>query len=188
MKIIVEDIQGGKKYVWDISFYKAITKMIKHDYEFMCKFLRILREFESTTYFFECPSIKSSNVKDKKFEFVLISAHLSLKDDPQSYKQYFIEKTQSVVHFYNPSKTCLLIVPYPLSKKHNYSSLGPYIRQDMIEQYLKLFEETGHQLLRLLKESVDPIWLSTHGAGVPWLHIRLDKIPKYYSFIPYKKN
>lgn len=30
-----------------------------------------------------------------------------------------------------------------------------------------------------------PVWLSTAGAGVAWLHVRLDDRPKYYSYRPY---
>jgi len=29
---------------------------------------------------------------------------------------------------------------------------------------------------------------STAGAGVSWLHVRLDDRPKYYGFKPYKKT
>ncbi|MFO1021395.1 MAG: hypothetical protein U0903_11970 [Planctomycetales bacterium] len=31
-----------------------------------------------------------------------------------------------------------------------------------------------------------PVWLSTAGAGVPWLHVHLDDQPKYYSHAPYR--
>ena len=31
-----------------------------------------------------------------------------------------------------------------------------------------------------------PVWLSTAGGGVAWLHVRLDDRPKYYSYAPYK--
>ena len=37
-----------------------------------------------------------------------------------------------------------------------------------------------------LGESSGPLWLSTSGLGVNWLHVRLDKAPKYYSFQPFK--
>jgi hypothetical protein len=30
------------------------------------------------------------------------------------------------------------------------------------------------------------VWLSTAGAGVSWLHVRLDDRPKYYQFEPYR--
>jgi hypothetical protein len=31
-----------------------------------------------------------------------------------------------------------------------------------------------------------PVWLSTAGAGVAWLHIRLDDRPKYYGYTPFR--
>ena len=31
-----------------------------------------------------------------------------------------------------------------------------------------------------------PTWLSTSGLGVPWVHLRLDRFPKYYQFDPYR--
>jgi hypothetical protein len=34
--------------------------------------------------------------------------------------------------------------------------------------------------------NMKPVWLSTAGAGVPWLHVRLDDRPKYCCFRPYQ--
>ena len=31
-----------------------------------------------------------------------------------------------------------------------------------------------------------PVWVSTAGAGVSWLHVRLDDRPKYYGYQPYR--
>ncbi len=31
-----------------------------------------------------------------------------------------------------------------------------------------------------------PMWLSTAGAGVPWLHVRLEDRPKYYGHAAYR--
>lgn len=33
-----------------------------------------------------------------------------------------------------------------------------------------------------------PVWLSTSGMGIPWLHMRLDQKPKYYSFEPFARE
>ena len=30
----------------------------------------------------------------------------------------------------------------------------------------------------------NPLWLSTLGLGVAWVHIRLDRTPKYYQYAP----
>jgi hypothetical protein len=32
----------------------------------------------------------------------------------------------------------------------------------------------------------EPLWLSTAGQGVFWLHVRLDRYPKYYNHAPYR--
>ena len=32
----------------------------------------------------------------------------------------------------------------------------------------------------------EPIWFSTSGSGVAWLHFRLDSRPKYYTYKPFK--
>ena len=34
---------------------------------------------------------------------------------------------------------------------------------------------------------IKPVWLSTAGAGVSWLHVGLDDRPKYYGFGPYRQ-
>lgn len=31
-----------------------------------------------------------------------------------------------------------------------------------------------------------PLWVSTSGLGVPWLHVRLDDAPKYYTHRPFR--
>ena len=33
-----------------------------------------------------------------------------------------------------------------------------------------------------------PVWLSTSGMGVPWLHMRLDQVPKYYTYEPFAQH
>ena len=34
--------------------------------------------------------------------------------------------------------------------------------------------------------SDQPLWVSTCGLGVYWLHVRLDSFPKYYRYAPYQ--
>jgi hypothetical protein len=46
---------------------------------------------------------------------------------------------------------------------------------------------------RLSRSFALPGWissqpLSTAGAGVSWLHVRLDDHPKYYSYEPYQQD
>ena len=54
------------------------------------------------------------------------------------------------------------------------------------EQVRALWRVTAQEMLRSIGER--PVWLSTAGGGVAWLHIRLDSRPKYYSFEPYRRS
>jgi hypothetical protein len=173
--------------VWDISFYQALQYMNKQNIQFICIFLDVLRKFPSSTYFFECVSVNHLNVKIKNFEFVLISANIPQKNDPSRFLQYF-SKNCSVVSFLTLHKDSKLIVPCHQYSEKNYSSLGPYIRQDLTQQYLDLFQKIGYEMLSLLKLKTNSIWLNTHRLGVNWLHIRLDSKPKYYHYQPYITN
>jgi hypothetical protein len=53
-----------------------------------------------------------------------------------------------------------------------------------VAQRYALWEAVGRVAERRLGTA--PVWLSTAGAGVSWLHVRLDDRPKYYAFTPYK--
>ena len=50
----------------------------------------------------------------------------------------------------------------------------------LIKTAIKLYQE---QLEKLQGQT---LWLSTHGKGVAWLHIRIDLTPKYISWNDYK--
>ncbi|CAI2188333.1 4287_t:CDS:2 [Funneliformis geosporum] len=53
---------------------------------------------------------------------------------------------------------------------------------------LKPASEVAEKLSEELKKGDAPRWLSTHGIGVKYLHVRIDEKPKYYSYVEYKKT
>lgn len=60
------------------------------------------------------------------------------------------------------------------------------MRQAPEPQKHALWQRVGAAMQRRL--SAKPVWLSTAGAGVPWLHVRLDDRPKYYGHAPYRES
>ena len=52
------------------------------------------------------------------------------------------------------------------------------------QQICRLWHSVGQAVCGALSDQ--PIWISTSGLGVAWLHIRLDSSPKYYQHQPYK--
>jgi hypothetical protein len=43
----------------------------------------------------------------------------------------------------------------------------------------------GKKAMERLESSSNRFWISTSGLGVPWVHVRLDRYPKYYQYGPY---
>jgi hypothetical protein len=63
--------------------------------------------------------------------------------------------------------------------------LAAFVRLAPAQQQSALWRSVGEAMQRRLSKK--PVWLSTAGAGVPWLHVRLDDLPKYYGYRPYRQ-
>lgn len=138
-------------------------------------------------YFFECPAIIASNsIID--FEFVLIAstALSKVKADFHAFSKHLAkaEKNQSVVTFPNIGGDSLLVVPCP-GNSYSYAHLADFIRTAPALQANYLWQKVAEETIKKLRDG-QKLWISTSGLGVPWLHIRLDSIPKYYNFEPYQ--
>ena len=78
----------------------------------------------------------------------------------------------------------LLIAPSPVGPPEAYPHLAAFLRLAPEAQVRSLWRHAAGALRENLGD--DPRWLSTSGLGVAWLHLRLDRSPKYYQFEPYR--
>ena len=67
-----------------------------------------------------------------------------------------------------------------------YGHLAAFVRLAPERQRQALWQSVGEAMAR--RVSTKPVWLSTAGAGVSWLHLRLDDKPKYYGYAPYRRQ
>ena len=51
-----------------------------------------------------------------------------------------------------------------------------------------VWAEAGRAITRWRNERGDPVWFSTSGLGVTWVHLRLDERPKYITYAPYRED
>jgi hypothetical protein len=79
-----------------------------------------------------------------------------------------------------------MIVPCPAGPQSAYSHIGAFVRSAPEQQRHALWRRVGSAMQPRL--SPTPVWLSTAGAGVPWLHVRLDDRPKYYGVATYREG
>ena len=121
------------------------------------------------------------------FEFVLVKSDLleNFSANAKAFRNYF-SSSKSIVTFQNLGGDAQLIVPVPISENANYPHLATFIRNAPLEQKRELCKIVAQEYQKKIEEK--PIWLSTAGLGVSWLHIRIDNRPKYYRYQLYKGN
>lgn len=166
--------------------YTKALSLWQHDEVFRSFFILLLAESPFSAYRWETPPITSATAK-RHFEFVLHdSPGLARNPDSQTYADYFTsdDTHAGVVVFQNLGKDATLIVPSPRGPESTYGHLAAFMRNAPDAQKHALWRIVGQTAQKSL--TAQPLWVSTAGGGVAWLHIRLDSRPKYYGYIPYK--
>jgi hypothetical protein len=119
------------------------------------------------------------------FEFVILdSPGLARSVEPEAFAEHFSSGIGGVVHFHNLGRDAQLVVPLPVADHRHYGHLAAFVRGAPANQRDQFWKLVGQTLQARLSER--PVWLSTAGAGVSWLHVRLDDRPKYYGYAPYR--
>ena len=132
----------------------------------------------------ETPPVSAMNL-GRHFEWVYIdSPGLDRPASPDSFAKPLAETVpKGVAVFKNLGKDAVLVVPAPAAPGSDYVHLGAFIREAPLEQQEYFWRCVAEAMLAAVDGS--PRWLNTAGAGVPWLHVRIDSRPKYYQYRPY---
>eukprot|EP00934_Nitzschia_sp_Nitz4_P007485 Nitzschia sp. Nitz4//scaffold47_size129522//111469//112419//NITZ4_003567-RA/size129522-snap-gene-0.189-mRNA-1//1//CDS//3329552848//7475//frame0 len=156
----------------------------------------------------ETKSCQSSNVQDQLFEFVLVDdpslATFAAKADASFFQEHFDKaqgntrgkKLPAATTFSNLGGDARLISPLPWHTDENeapisgtYGHLANFVRSASPRQQQDTWRLVAQAYLaRIQDRPTAPVWLSTAGDGVPWLHFRLDDRPKYYHYEPFRTS
>ncbi len=154
-----------------------------HRAAFRSYFNALLAESPFSALRFETPPV-TNETASRRFEFVLLNdPGLAANPDAKAFVEHFDEHKEVVV-FKNLGKDAILVVPCPRGPARGYGHLVAFLRNAPESQKQALWEEVANAMLRRLDSR--PVWLSTAGAGVSWLHVRLDDRPKYFGYGPYR--
>lgn len=169
---------------WPVSFTEVLRRW-QQDVGFRSWFIALLADAPFSAYRWETPPITSATAH-RPFEFVLLdSPGLATESDAEAFAEHFRTATaDDVVAFPNLGKDAILIVPCPSGPFSAYGHLAAFIRHAPEPQRHALWKLVGAAMQRRL--GAKPVWLSTAGAGVSWLHVRLDDRPKYFGYRPYR--
>jgi hypothetical protein len=145
----------------------------------------VLATSRYSAFRWETPPVTTATAQ-RPFEFVLLdSPGLAHQPDAGAFAGHFDGTSgPDVVSFPNLGGDAILVVPRPIAAASAYGHMAAFVRQAPEPQKHALWQAVGEAMARRL--GTKPVWLSTAGAGVSWLHVRLDDRPKYYGFAPYR--
>lgn len=165
-----------------MSFRTVLERLSASQY-FIHFFIDILKNCPFEGFFWE---VKPSNLErvDESFEFVLVQSNelTKIQADSTVFDEHF-RGHESVVTFWNLRKDAKLVVPEPLGPKVHYGHLAVFVRNAPLVQVALFFQKVAESYYQSL--GAEPLWLSTSGLGVSWLHVRMDVHPKYYRYLSY---
>jgi len=167
-----------------VSFAEVIN-LWQNDPDFRAFFIGLLSNSPFPAFRWETPPITIATT-NQPFEFVLVdSPEISLDPDPAAFAEHFDKAgPEGIAEFPNLGRDAILIAPCPSAPWSDYGHLASFLRNSRKPQQHLLWELVGAAMQRRI--SSKPVWLSTAGGGVAWLHVRMDNEPKYYCYPPYR--
>jgi hypothetical protein len=158
------------------------------DQAFRSFFIGMLNCAPRAAYRWETPAITTASLSSP-FECALVDepALVDTLADPSPFAEHIGvagSGADTVVRFANLRGDAVLVVPREVGPRSSYGHLAAFARGAPVPQQHELWRQVA--AATLARVGSRPVWLSTAGLGVPWLHVRLDDRPKYYAFAPYR--
>ena len=105
------------------------------------------------------------------------------RSDPSSFAEAFRSRC-TIATFANLRGDAVLVAPHP-EHAPDSAHLAAFVRSASDDVVDALWIAVADAVSTWLAARGRPVWVSTSGLAVPWLHVRLDSVPKYYSHRPY---
>lgn len=138
-------------------------------------------------FFFECVPVSAETIALTPFQcaFVTSDALGRIAEDRETFSTHFgsgsDENSVPVVAFANLGGDATLVVPTPADGA-NHAHLAAFSLTAQRATQAALWKRTATELLaRVRRRGALPVWLSTSGLGVFYLHVRICDKPKYYT-------
>ena len=120
----------------------------------------------------------------------------SINQNYSSFNEYFTKDlSDDAVSFPSLGKDAKLVVPTPTKsgnwinnnkERFDYKNISQFTKNAPLKKQYNFWQEVANELEKSLDNSENtPKWLSTHGLGIHYLHVRIDSRPKYYSWSEY---
>ena len=167
--------RGGEGAAARASFTRALTELVR------------AVGGDGKDVFWECAPF-ASRTFEQSFKCEVLPARGVLagrSTDSAAFEMHLVHGAPgNSIAFENLGGDAELVAPVPLdpARQGQYGHLAAFLEGATENEVDSLWRCVGTAALRLQANAGGvPLWLSTHGGGVPWLHVRIDARPKYFS-------
>ena len=191
-RFVLEELRGGSGLRFGVELGSEPARVAdvlnawRTDAGFRARYNAMLAAVPFSAFRWETPAVTDATLT-RPFEFVVLdSPELDRRPEPEAFAEHFGGADQSsVVVFPNLGGDAIMVVPRHEDEPSHYGHLAAFVRQAPERQRHALWQAVGEAMAR--RVGPKPVWLSTAGAGVAWVHVRLDDRPKYYGHEPYRQ-
>lgn len=169
-----------------IMSYAQVVECWRCDPDFAEFFSGQLASSGFAAFLWETPPVTRASIH-RPFECVLVDspALASAVPDTTAFAEHFKSGSfHEMVSFDSLGGDARLVSPCPLPPITACTHLAVFLRKAPAAAVVQLWQEVSAAVTEALSDQ--PLWISTCGLGVYWLHVRLDSFPKYYRYTPYQ--
>ena len=191
---LVEMLAGGTRRIAvatgqrRLSFGEVVGGW-RDDSNFRDFFNDLLASASPPAWFWEMPPLTRS-ILGTSFECVQVpsAALAGVRADPAPFAAPFSGcDGVGAVGFANLGGDAWLVAPCPRDDSRSACAhFADFVRGAPRNQRDALWRMVGESVVQRLGNA--PLWVSTSGLGVYWVHVRLDSRPKYYTHAPYRRH
>ena len=102
---------------------------------------------------------------------------MTMEADNETFEKYIRNKKKAVTFKSKGTPPTRLVCPGDTGK--NFSHMGTFYKNASKSEMSSLWKKVAIELEKMLKKG-ETVYVSTHGGGISWLHVRLSNTPKYY--------
>ena len=187
---------GAKKYTAKVSYELGLLNL-QDNPAFRDEVKATIARSEYPAVYFEMPPVTLATKAATGFEFVVYPAP-SLEGVSTDFRSFSAHLSAArpegceATTFKNLGGDATLVVPChrKTSLPAVYAHLSAFVRgapSDQVDGWWAKLASTALETLSLDDRGERPLWVSTSGDGISYLHGRLDSVPKYYNHKPYKE-
>ena len=132
------------------------------------------------SFFYETCVCNKAMTNVYKENFIESDKLNNLKEDYSPYQKHINKsKNKYVTSFPNLSGDTMLVIPMP-KKNKPYTTMKEFIDNASPYQQKVFWKKVATEVIKWLRNN-DIVYISTHGLGVSYFHLRIEKYPKYYQ-------